>query len=198
MSRDGIVFGIDTGGTFTDIIGLDGTGRVLMRKVDNRAADATESIAEAIESLTSEAGREPQAVSMIVHCTTILGNSVIERKGPVCGLITTAGFRDVLELGRQHNPVLYDIFWKKARPLVPRRRVVEVRERIAADGSIVVALDTASLEAALQKLEQHGVQSVAICLINACTNPAQCPGNNADVVFAAPTPKVLGNKNQWL
>jgi N-methylhydantoinase A/oxoprolinase/acetone carboxylase beta subunit len=171
VSRDGIVFGVDTGGTFTDIIGLDATGRVLMRKVDNRAADATASIAAAVESLTREARREPDAVLRIVHCTTILGNAVIERKGPVCGLITTAGFRDVLELGRQHNPVLYDIFWKKARPLVPRRRVVEVQERIAADGRVIVALDMASLDAALQKLETHGVQSVAICLINACTNP---------------------------
>lgn len=172
MSKSGAVFGVDTGGTFTDIVGLDGSGRIIVRKVDNRAANATQSIAEGVAALIGDASIPPEAVSKVVHCTTILGNSVIERKGPVCGLITTEGFRDVLELGRQHNPVLYDIFWKKTRPLVPRRRVVEVRERIAADGSVVLPIDEHSLEAALRKLEEHGVRSVAICLINACTNAA--------------------------
>lgn len=172
MSNARVVFGVDTGGTFTDIVGLDGSGRIVVRKVDNRAANATESIAEGVASLAKDAAIPPSAVSKIVHCTTILGNSVIERKGPVCGLITTEGFRDVLELGRQHNPVLYDIFWKKTRPLVPRRRVVEVKERIAADGSVLLPIDPDSLEAALTKLEKLGVASVAICLINSCTNTA--------------------------
>jgi N-methylhydantoinase A len=170
VNKAGAVFGVDTGGTFTDIVGLDGSGRIIVRKVDNRAANATQSIAEGVAALIKDASIAPEAVSKVVHCTTILGNSVIERKGPVCGLITTEGFRDVLELGRQHNPVLYDIFWKKTRPLVPRRRVVEVRERIAADGGIVLPIDEDSLEAALSKLEEHGVRSVAICLINACTS----------------------------
>jgi N-methylhydantoinase A len=172
VNKAGVVFGVDTGGTFTDIVGLDGSGRIIVRKVDNRAVNATESIAEGVASLVNDASIPPGSVSKVVHCTTILGNSVIERKGPICGLITTEGFRDVLELGRQHNPVLYDIFWKKTRPLVPRRRVVEVKERIAADGSTVLPIDPDSLEAALSKLEEHGVQSVAICLINACTNAA--------------------------
>lgn len=170
MKNSGVVFGVDSGGTFTDIVGLDGSGRIIVRKVDNRAVNATDSIAEGVASLVAEAAIPPRSVSKVVHCTTILGNSVIERKGPICGLITTEGFRDVLELGRQHNPVLYDIFWKKTRPLVPRRRVVEVKERIAADGSIVLPIDSDSLETALSKLEEHGVQAVAICLINSCTN----------------------------
>lgn len=172
MSNARVVFGVDTGGTFTDIVGLDGSGRIIVRKVDNRAANATESIAEGVASLAKDAGIPSAAVSKVVHCTTILGNSVIERKGPICGLITTEGFRDVLELGRQHNPVLYDIFWKKTRPLVPRRRVAEVRERIAADGSVLLPIDPESLEAAITKMEELGVASVAICLINSCTNTA--------------------------
>jgi N-methylhydantoinase A len=172
MSGAGIVFGVDTGGTFTDIVGLDEAGRILVRKVDNQAADATRSIAEGVAGLVAEAGLDPARVGRMVHCTTILGNSVIERKGPACGLITTEGFRDVLELGRQHNPVLYDIFWKKTKPLIPRRRIVEVRERIGADGAVVEPIDAASLGAALAKLAALGVRSVAICLINACTNPA--------------------------
>ena len=119
MKEAGLVFGVDTGGTFTDIVGVGGDGRILIRKVDNRAANPTDSIAKGVEFLAREAGIAPASVSKVVHCTTILGNSVIERKGPVCGLITTAGFRDVLELGRQHNPVLYDIFWKKLHRSFP-------------------------------------------------------------------------------
>ncbi len=166
------MFGVDTGGTFTDIVGTDGAGRFIVRKVDNRSVNPAESIAEGIASLVNESGMQPGAVSTVIHCTTILGNSVVERKGPVCGLITTEGFRDVLELGRQHNPVLYDIFWKKTRPLIPRRRIVEVRERIAADGSVVQPLDQTSLDLAIDRLAALGVEAVAICLINACTNAA--------------------------
>lgn len=170
MSKTDVFFGVDTGGTFTDIVGLGGDGQIIVRKVDNREVNATNSIVEGIAELMADEGIQPASVSRLVHCTTILGNSVIERRGPVCGLITTEGFRDVLELGRQHNPVLYDIFWKKSRPLVPRRRVVEVRERMASDGSVVLPIDPDSLEAALDRLEEQGVESVAICLINACTN----------------------------
>lgn len=171
MNEAGAMFGVDAGGTFTDIVGVDRSGRFIVRKVDNRAVNPTESIAEGIASLVSDAGMQPHDVSTVVHCTTILGNSVVERKGPVCGLITTEGFRDVLELGRQHNPVLYDIFWKKTPPLIPRRRIVEVRERIAADGSVVLPLDPDSVEAAIEKFAALGIESVAICLINSCTNP---------------------------
>lgn len=172
VSNAEVVFGVDTGGTFTDIVGLDVSGRIIVRKVDNRAANATESIAAGVAGLTDEAGLAPEVVSKVVHCTTILGNSVIEQKGPVCALITTEGFRDVLELGRQHNPVLYDVFWKKTRPLIPRRHIVEVRERIGADGTIMTPVDSGRLEAVLTRLEHLGVASVAICLINACTNTA--------------------------
>lgn len=172
MSKTGVFLGVDTGGTFTDIVGLDGEGRIMVRKVDNRETNATNSIVQGIARLIGDEGIETASVSRLVHCTTILGNSVIERRGPVCGLITTDGFRDVLELGRQHNPVLYDIFWKKTRPLVPRRRIVEVRERVASDGSVVLPIDPGSLEDALDRLEAQEVESVAICLINACTNAA--------------------------
>jgi N-methylhydantoinase A len=172
MQRTEVVFGVDTGGTFTDIVGMRGDGRILLRKVDNQAADPTISIASGISQLIRDVGIAPEEVSRLVHCTTLLGNSVIERKGPICGLITTAGFRDVLELGRQHNPVLYDIFWKKTAPLVPRRRVVEVQERMAADGTVVKPVDRDSLEVAMDVLEKQWVRSIAICLINSCTNAA--------------------------
>ncbi|MDD3445042.1 MAG: hydantoinase/oxoprolinase family protein [Zavarzinia sp.] len=170
MTTSGVFLGVDTGGTFTDIVGLDAAGRIIVRKADNREANAAASIADGIRALLDEQGIAPSSVSRLVHCTTILGNSVFERKGPVCGLITTAGFRDVLELGRQHNPVLYDIFWKKTPPLVPRRRIVEVEERMASDGSVVRPIDPDSLDAAIDALAAQGVEAVAVCLINACTN----------------------------
>src|SRR5581483_2776557 len=105
------------------------------------------------------------------HCTTILGNAVIQRKGPKTALLTTKGFRDVLELRRQHNPVLYEVFWEKPASLVPRRLCYEVSERIAADGSVVVPLDLDGARRLLTRLSAEHVESVAICLINSCVNP---------------------------
>lgn len=172
MNAQDIQFGVDTGGTFTDIVGMDGEGRIHIRKVDNNTPDPTASIADGVESVVRESGVTAAEASRIVHCTTILGNSVIQRVGPVCGLITTKGFRDVLELGRQHNAVLYDIFWTKTPPLVPRRRCLEVNERLAADGGVIEPLDMASVDAAIDRLIAMGAASAAICLINACTNPA--------------------------
>jgi N-methylhydantoinase A len=172
VSAVSAVAGVDTGGTFTDIVVIDEAGRLLVRKADNSAADPTASIAGAIDDVLREAAIPGAGVSRVVHCTTILGNAVIQRSGPVCGLVTTEGFRDVLELRRQRNPVLYDVFWKKTPPLVPRRLCREVRERIGADGSVVAPLDMASVDRALDLLAEEGIESIAVCLINACTNPA--------------------------
>jgi len=163
-------FGIDTGGTLTDIVAVAPGGKIYIKKVDNGASDPTHNIVSGVTKVLSEAGLREEQAGRLVHCTTLLGNAVIQRVGPVCGLITTRGFRDVLELRRQRNPVLYDVFWKKPPPLIPRSLCVEVTERVGADGSIVTPLDLADARKALRKLKAAGVESVAICLINSCVN----------------------------
>ena len=155
MKEAGLVFGVDTGGTFTDIVGVGGDGRILIRKVDGWRRQSNGHIAKGVESLRGEASICTRVDLQVVHLHHHSRRSGIEHKGPVCRLITTAGFRDVLELGRQHNPVLYDIFGRRTSPLVPRRRVVEVQERIAADGNAVIPLDEVSLEAALDVYERR-------------------------------------------
>ena len=145
--------GIDIGGTFTDIVVYDhGAGRQYSNKILTTHDDPSRAVIEGV-GLLVEAGRlDPISVSRVVHATTLFTNALIERKGAVTGLITTAGFRDVLEIGRERKYDLYDIAIKKPQPLVPRELRLEADERIAADGSVITALDTASVRQAGEAL----------------------------------------------
>ena len=166
-----IRLGIDTGGTFTDIVLVGDDGRIAVKKVDNASSNVGDDILNGSLDLLQQAELPPSGVSQVVHCTTVLGNAVIQRRGPKTALMTTAGFRDVLELRRQRNPILYAVFWEKPAPLVPRRLCREVTERIGADGEIVTVLDLAEARSVLADLVRQDVVSVAVCLINACVNP---------------------------
>lgn len=170
MPRDNIRLGIDAGGTFTDIVLVGDDGRIAVKKVDNASANVGDDILNGCLDLLKESNLSPSGIVQVVHCTTVLGNAVIQRRGPKTALITTAGFRDVLELRRQRNPILYAVFWEKPAPLVPRRLCREVTERIGADGGIVTPLDVAEARRVLTALVREGVTSVAVCLINACVN----------------------------
>ena len=108
----------------------------------------------------------------ILHGTTVGSNTILQRSGAKTGLITTRGFRDVLEIGRIRMPEMFDLTWSKPTPLVPRRHRVEVDERIAADGSVVKPLDEPSLERAVEQLVADGIEAVAICFINSYRNAA--------------------------
>lgn len=158
--------GVDTGGTFTDII-LLGDGKLKVHKVLSTPDDPSRAIMQGLTNLGVA-----QHLDVLVHGSTVATNAVLERKGVTTGLITTAGFRDVLEIGRQTRPKLYDIRVQKTPPLVPQAQRVEVVERLNERGEVVVPLDEPSLTAAIETLQEAGVQAVAISLLFSFANPA--------------------------
>ena len=131
------IVGIDVGGTFTDLIVMDeATGQVAVAKVPTTVGNQAEGVLAALR----EAGITPAAIKVLVHGTTTATNALLERKGAVAGVITTAGFRDVLELGRRTRPTPYGLKGT-FEPLIPRDLRLEVPERMDAEGQVVVALD---------------------------------------------------------
>ena len=133
--------------------------------------DAFESgIFAILDALLEELRLEPQQCRALVHGTTVATNAIIERKGAVTGLITTRGFRDVLELRRIRIPRLYDLTWQKPEPLVPRYLREEVTERMTHDGRVHTPLDTESVRQAVRNLRSRGVTSIAVCLLNSYVN----------------------------
>ena len=165
--------GIDVGGTFTDLFLLDQqTGAVARHKLLSTPGEPHLAPLAGIREILSHAGGEGAQVAFVGLGTTVMTNALLERKGAMTGLITTAGFRDLLEIARQKRPHTFDPFVSKPEPLVPRQLRVEVVERMAADGSVFVALDRASLDAAIERLLGAGVQTIAICFLNSYANPA--------------------------
>jgi N-methylhydantoinase A len=160
--------GVDVGGTFTDFTLLDDRdGSISFFKVPSTPRDPSEAIENGLRRMIADAAIAPAEVSYLGHGTTVATNIVIERRGARTGLLTTRGFRDVLELGRQSRPSIYDYRVQKPPPLVPRDRRFEVTGRIGPDGSVLVPLDEASLAAAVEGLRAAGVESVAICFLHA-------------------------------
>ncbi len=160
--------GIDIGGTFTDLVAITEDGRVTTHKVASSPHDYGEGIIEGIRSLLS---REPGSVTEVLHATTVGSNTVLEAKGARTALITTRGFRDILEIRDLRMPVLYDQHWTKPVALVERRLRLEVTEKLRPDGSVSVPLDRASVAAAISRLRDERVESVAICLLHSYANP---------------------------
>jgi len=161
--------GIDIGGTFTDLVFLDPSGQVLRAKVLSTPEDYSQGIASGLAQAV-EQGLDSAAIAQIMHGTTVATNALLEGKGARVALITTAGFRDVLEIRRLRMPVLYDIRWRKPVPLVPRRLRFEVDERIAAAGGVERPLDEAGAAAVIDRVLAEGVDAIAVCLINAYAN----------------------------
>jgi len=163
--------GIDIGGTFTDIVAMDPEGRIVVKKVSSTIEDYSRGIAEGMRELLAENAILPATVDEVVHATTVATNAVLEGKGARTGLITTAGFRDVLEFRRVRVPELYNLDYVKPPPLVPRRLRLEVRERLGPDGAVRVALDEESVALAGERLKREKVDAVAICLLHSYANP---------------------------
>ncbi len=163
--------GIDIGGTFTDIVVYDhDTGRQWSRKVLTTHDDPARAVHAGVGGLLDEARLDPRDVTRVVHATTLFTNALIERKGAVTGLITTAGFRDTIEIGRERKFELYDLDIAKPEPLVPRNLRLEVAERMRADGTVRHPLDLAEVATRAQTLVRAGVTSVAVVFLHAYAN----------------------------
>jgi len=164
--------GIDIGGTFTDIVVYDhDTGRQWSRKVLTTHDDPVRAVVDGTVAVLGEARLEPRHFTRVVHATTLFTNALIERKGAVTGLVTTVGFGDTLEIGRERKFELYDLNIAKPEPLVPRNLRLEVDERLKADGSVRQALDRTQLLACIEHLVTGGVRSIAVVFLHAYANP---------------------------
>ncbi len=163
--------GADIGGTFTDLVLIDALGKVVRRKVPSTAGDYAQGILSALEDAVSEEGMPPADVGEVLHGTTVATNAILEQKGALCGLITTHGFRDVLELRRLRMPQLYRLDWAKPPVLVRRHLRREVHERIASDGSVLVPLDDDEVLRVGGWLVEQGVEALAVALLNSYVNP---------------------------
>jgi len=164
--------GCDIGGTFTDFVLLDDeTGEIKTGKCLTTPRDPSDAVEEGIRALEKTTPDFVGKLDELIHGTTLVINSIIERKGARTGLITTKGFRDILEIGREIRYAPYDIFAEFPKPLVPRRYRVEVDERIRSDGTILKPLDHEDARRAVKSLIDMGVESIAVCLINSFENP---------------------------
>lgn len=159
--------GVDIGGTFTDLILLSAEGRMLRRKVPSTPDDYARGIIDGCTRLFEEEGVSPADVAEVIHGTTVASNTILELKGARTGLLTTRGFRDVLEIRRLRMPRLYDMAWDKPQPLVPRYLRREVPERIDRHGQVLRPLDHDAARRELNYLLDQGVESIAVSLLNA-------------------------------
>lgn len=157
----------DVGGTFTDLVALSSDG-IVTAKADTTPPDFDKGVMAAI----AKAGVSPATFDFFAHGTTVVINALLSRTGAKTALITTQGFRDVLEIARGNRPDLFNFAFRKPSPFVPRHLRFEARERIAADGSVIVPLEISALNDLLRALDSHGIDAVAVCFLHAYANPA--------------------------
>ena len=165
--------GIDIGGTFTDIVAYDQeTGRIVKAKELTTPDDPSRGVITGIRNLLGADDLEANDFLRMVHATTLFTNAIITREGAKTGMLTTAGFRDAVEIGRERKFELYDVFISKPDPLVPRNLRAEVPERIGPDGEVLMAMDIDVLKTAADRLVADGVESLAIVFLHCYANPA--------------------------
>jgi len=162
----------DIGGTFTDIVVAGPDGQCLTKKVLSSPDDYSRSIVDGLASLLSDHGIAGVSVQEIIHGTTVATNAILESKGAKTALITTAGFRDVLELRRLRVPQLYNLAYKPPAPIAERHLRFEVTERMTAAGCVLTPLAEEDVIHAAKRMKEEGVQSVAVCLLHSYRNPA--------------------------
>jgi N-methylhydantoinase A len=164
--------GVDIGGTFTDIVLLGSNGTIHTKKISSSVGDYAAAIVQGLTEVFAESRLGGSAIEEIRHGTTVASNAILEMKGAKVGLITSKGFRDVLEIRTLRMPRLYDIAWEKPPPLVERylRRVVD--ERVDGQGNVERALDPKEAEREVDVLLKEGVEAIAVCLLNSFANPA--------------------------
>ncbi len=165
--------GVDIGGTFTDLALYDvERDRIELAKTPSTPADQTLAVAEGVRLLVERHGLDPAEVVFFIHGTTVAINTLLERKGARTALITTAGFRDVLLIGRQDRPVLYDWRVRRADPLIPRQLSFEVEERVLHTGEVLTPLHAGAARGVVERVRRADVDAVAVCLLHSYANPA--------------------------
>ncbi len=165
--------GIDSGGTFTDVVLFDDKKKALhITKTPSTPANPAIGVINGIKKIVSQVGIQPHEIASLVHGTTVATNALLEYKGIRTALILTEGFKDILSIGRQDRPKLYDYFERRPEPFIPRHLRFEVSERTLYDGKILRPLDEEGVRGIAEKLEKIGIKGVAICLLHSYANPA--------------------------
>ncbi len=173
MSAPDILLAVDIGGTFTDLVALNlQTGRIAVTKLLTTYPDPSEAVLNGINQLLIEAQLAPEDIRYVVHGTTLITNTLIERKGAKTALLATAGFRDAIEIGNEGRYDMYDLALKKPTPLAPRQWRFDLPERMLADGTVWQPLDHECLTELCARLQAEGIEALAICFLHAYTNPA--------------------------
>jgi N-methylhydantoinase A len=165
--------GVDIGGTFTDVLLFDPErGGFTIGKTLTTPDDPSRAVMQGVADVLRVVGRSGAGVQQVIHGTTLVTNALIERKGAPTALITTRGFRDAVEIGREHRYDLYDIFLEMPRPLVRRRWRLELDERVLADGSVMTPLDPKQVEELASEMQAGNIEAVGVCLLHSYRNPA--------------------------
>ena len=173
MTAPPVTLAVDIGGTFTDIVALDmNSGRIAVEKLLTTYPDPSAAVLKGVSDLLAKSRLAPASIRYVVHGTTLITNTLIERKGAKTALLATAGFRDAVEIGNEGRYDMYDLALKKPDPLAERRLRFDVPERILADGAVWRALDEARLREICAVLRAQAIEAVAICFLHAYTNPA--------------------------
>ncbi|MCP4617354.1 MAG: hydantoinase/oxoprolinase family protein [Bradyrhizobium sp.] len=170
------IIGVDVGGTYTDLVATDESGRTVFAKSPSTPADQSLGVMAGLEELARRLGVSRAEMlartDRLVHGTTVATNALLERKGAKVALLTTEGHRDVLEMREGLKPDRYDLRSPPPEPLVPRERRLGVRERLKADGSAAIPLEARSLDEAINAVKKSGANSIAVCFLHAYLNPA--------------------------
>ncbi|MGZ9215159.1 MAG: hydantoinase/oxoprolinase family protein [Candidatus Binatia bacterium] len=164
--------GIDIGGTFTDMLLVGDDGAAVIAKTLTTPGDPSLAVENALRPVLENGSVDARQRGTLIHGTTLVTNALIERKGALTALLTTAGFRDAVEIGREHRYELYDLNLDLPKPLVPRHLRFDVPERMAADGSILQELDEAFVRKLVGELRDKGIKAIGVCYLNSFRNPA--------------------------
>ena len=182
---------VDIGGTFTDIILLRSDGSTFSTKVSSTPSAPENAVIAGMAEVLDAANVKPAGVTEVLHGTTVGSNTLLQKIGARTGLITTKGFRDVLEIGRLRTPGMFDLTWDKPEPLVARRHRLEVFERTLADGTVKSSVDAHDVLSAGAFFRAEGIESVAICFLNSYKNPEN--ERIATRIFSQAYPDIAGN-----
>ena len=165
--------GVDTGGTFTDLVLRDrSAGALAIHKLPTTPDDPARGILDGVAALVKQTGYDASAVELLVHGTTLATNAILQRRHAKTGMLATQGFRDVLEIGRQRRPAFYNLDVLKPEPPVTRDCIHEITGRLSETGTEVIPLDEDAVYAAVRALRETGVEAIAICFMHAYANPA--------------------------